>query len=232
VRRRVQQTTVKLVGITARRQGSHDALCAYYAAATLLCALRPELSDAFECVDARSDPLFGSVRRRPGERVEKVVASWFTGGLELRKVTAAMNRVGRGATTTAFGHRILPRARASYDALCARIDEGLPSLLAWEGREIGSHAVVVVGYDRHAGSPRRWLRILDPIHMQEVLEWGQLATLSQAPIEAVICTRHGGTRPDKLTTFRDGRQKLLVDRTLHERFDPRGRSYELVLGRR
>ena len=232
MRRRAQQTTVKLVGITARRQGSHDALCAYYAAATQLCALRPEFSDAFECIDARSDPLFGSVRRRRGERVEKVVASWFTDGMELRKVTSALNRASRGATRTSFGHRLLPRGAASYQLLCRQIDLGLPTLLAWEGREIGSHAVVVIGYDTHAASPRRWLRILDPIHMQEVLEWGQLATLSQAPIEAVLCSHHGGTRPDKLTTFRDGRQKLLADRTLHERFDPRARSYELVLGKR
>jgi hypothetical protein len=213
-------------------QGSHDALCAYYAAATQLCALRPEFADAFECKDAQSDPLFGSIRRRRGESVEKIVSGWFTDGMELRRVTTALNRASEGATRTIFRYRTLTRGRASYDALCAQLDLGLPSLLAWEGREIGNHTVVVVGYDRHQGSPRRWLRVLDPIHMQEVLEWGQLATLSQAPIEAVLCTRHDGTRPDKLTTFRDGRQKLLPDRTLHERYDPRSGAYELVLGKR
>jgi hypothetical protein len=152
--------------------------------------------------------------------------------MELRKVTTALNRVCRGDTKTSFGHRLLARGGASYQMLCKQIDEGLPTLLAWDGREIGSHSVVVVGYDTHAASPRRWLRILDPIHMQEVLEWGQLAALAQAPIEAVVCTRHAGTRPDKLTTFRDSRQKLLADRTLHERFDPRARGYDLVLGSR
>jgi len=231
-KRRAQQTTVKLVGIHPRMQGSHDALCAYYAAATLLCALRPELGDAFECVDAQSDPLFGSVRRRRGESIEKIVANWFTDGMELRRVTIALNRACVGATRTAFRHRTLTRGRAGYEELCARIDQGLPSLLAWDGREIGNHTVVVVGYDRHERSRRRWLRVLDPIHMQEVLEWGQLATLAQAPIEVVSCTRHGGTRPDKLTTFRDGHQKLLPHRTLHERYDPRSASYDLVLGQR
>jgi hypothetical protein len=64
--------------------------------------------------------------------------------------------------------------------------------------------------------------------MQEVLEWGQLEALAQSPLEAVVCTRHDGSRPDKVTTYRDARQKLIVERTRHERFDPRAHAYELI----
>jgi hypothetical protein len=227
-KRRAQHQTVKLIGIPARHQGSHDSFCAYYSAAALLCALRPEFNDAFESEDVRSDPLFSGVKRRRGETVEKLVAGWLTSGMELRRVTGALNHACRGKEKTAFRHRFIPRSHRSFEDLCARVDEGLPSLLAWDGREIGNHTVVVIGYDNHTRSRSRWLRVIDPIQMQEVLEWGQLEALAQSPLEAVVCTRHDGSRPDKVTTYRDARQKLIVERTRHERFDPRAQAYELI----
>lgn len=229
-KRRAQHETVKLLGITARQQGSHDSLCAYYSAAALLCALRPEFNDAFESENVRLDPLFSGVARRRGETIDKLVASWLVSGMELRRVTGALNRACRGREKTQFRHRFIPRSDKEFDALCARIDQGLPSLLAWDGREIGNHTVVVVGYEKHARSRSRWLRVIDPIQMQEILEWGQLESLAQSPLEIVVCTRHDGWRPDKLTTFRDAKQKLLADRTRHERYAPRTKRYEIIRG--
>lgn len=227
MKRRAAHRAVKLLGIVPRHQGSHDSLCAYYAAATLLCSLEPQFEDAFAAEDLHVDPLFSGVRRRRGETLERLVASWLASGMELRRVTGALNRACGKVGTTAFRHRLIPRSRAGFDEFCSKIDQGLPSLLAWEGREIGNHSVVVVGYERHARSKSRWLRVIDPIQLQEILEWGQLEELARAPLEIVVCTRHDGRRPDKLTTFRDGRQKLLVGRTRYERYDPRRQCYEL-----
>lgn len=230
MKRRAQHRTVKLTGILPRHQGSHDSFCAYYAAASLLCALRPEFEDAFEADDVRSDPLFSGVRLRRGETVAELVASWLASGMELRRVTGALNRACRGAPKTVFRHHLVARSRSNYDRLCANVDEGLPSLLAWDGREIGNHTVVVIGYDRHARSESRWLRVMDPIQMQEVLEWGQLEALAQSPLEVVSCTEHSGVRPDKVTTFRDTRGKIITGRTRHERFDPKHRRFDPVVG--
>lgn len=228
MRRLPRHRTVKLTGILPRHQGSHDSFCAYYAAAVLLCALRPEFEDAFEADDVRSDPIFSAVRLRRGETVEKLVASWLASGMELRRVTSALNRACRKRPKTVFRHSLITRSLSNYDSLCAHIDVGLPSLLAWDGREIGNHTVVVVGYDRHTRSKSRWLRVIDPIQMQGILEWGQLETLAQAPLEVVICAEHDGARPDKVTTFRDAREKLIVEHTRHERYDPKWRRFDLV----
>lgn len=232
MKRTAQHKTVKLVGITARHQGSHDSFCAYYSAAALLCALRPEFSDSFEAEDVHADPLFSSVKRRRSETVEKLVAGWLTSGMELRRVTGALNRACHdGDGKTQFRHRFIARSRTNFELLCSKIEVGLPSLLAWDGREIGNHTVLVVGYESHARSRSRWLRVIDPIQMQEVLEWGQLEALAQSPLEVVECVRHDGSRPDKVTTFRDARQKLLTKRTQHERFDPDSRRYEPIRSR-
>jgi hypothetical protein len=225
-----QHKIVKIIGITGRQQGSHDSLCAYYSAASMLCALRPEFNDSFEADDVRADPLFSGVKRRRGESLDKLVASWLVAGMELRRVTGALNASCKGKIKTTFRHRFIPRSVTSYEHLCSMIDQGLPSLLAWDGREIGNHTVVVIGYERHARSRSRWLRVIDPIQMQEVIEWGQLEALAQSPLEVVECTRHDGSRPDKLTTFRDSRQKLLADRTLHERYDVARHAYEMIRG--
>lgn len=228
MKRKPQHKTVKLVGITGRQQGSHDSFCAYYSAAALLCALRPEFNDAFETENVRADPLFSGVKRRRGETLEKLVASWLVSGMELRRVTGALNNACNGKIRTHFKHRFVARSEKNYASLCAKVDEGLPSLLAWDGREIGNHTVVVIGYEWHARSRSRWLRVIDPIQMQEILEWGQLEALAQSPLEVVECTRHDGARPDKVTTFRDSKQKLITNRTQHERFDPRARQYEPI----
>jgi hypothetical protein len=229
--KRAEHSTIKLIGIAPRVQGSHDSFCAYYAAAALLCALRPEFSDAFEADKVRADPLFSGVRRRRRETIDMLVSDWLASGIELRRVTGALNHACRASGKTVFKHRLVARKNSNFVELCRKIDDGLPSLLAWEGREIGNHTVVVIGYERHARSKSRWLRVIDPIQMQEVLEWGQLEALAQGPLEIVTCTRHDGFRPDKLTTFRDTRQKLIVERTLHERYDPRRHVYETILGR-
>lgn len=228
MKRTAQHKTVKLVGITGRQQGSHDSFCAYYSAAALLCALRPEFNDSFEAENVRADPLFSGVKRRRGETLEKLVASWLVSGMELRRVTGALNNACNGTIKTHFRHRFVARSERNYDSICTKVDEGLPSLLAWDGREIGNHTVVVVGYEWHARSRSRWLRVIDPIQMQEILEWGQLEALAQSPLEVVECTRHDGARPDKMTTFRDAKQKLLTNRTQHERFNPQSRKYEPI----
>ena len=230
MKRKPQHKTIKLIGISGRQQGSHDSLCAYYSAAALLCALRPEFNDSFEADDVRADPLFSGVKRRRGESLDKLVSSWLVGGMELRRVTGALNASCRGKIKTTFRHRFIARSESNYEHLCSMIDQGFPSLLAWDGREIGNHTVVVIGYERHARSRSRWLRVIDPIQMQEVIEWGQLEALAQSPLEIVECTRHDGSRPDKVTTFRDAQQKLLADRTLHERYDPARRAYEMIRG--
>jgi hypothetical protein len=211
IARPIQRTTVRLTGIALRHQGSHDSLCAYYAAAMLLCALRPELEPAFEAPHVDGDPLFANLPRRRGRTTESVAAEWLASGVALAPLARALSRAaattsGRAAATgnvrTRFVHRRAPVDGDTLAFLRAQVDAGLPCVIGWESRELGSHTSLVVGYDRHA--PRSWfLRLLDPIRVQEQLEWRQLARLSTEPLELVHARLHDGIRPDKLTLGRD-----------------------------
>ena len=71
------RTTVRLLGIRLREQGTHDSFCAYYAAAMLLCALRPEFDDEFDATHVKRDPLFRNLPRR-GKSLDRAVADWLT----------------------------------------------------------------------------------------------------------------------------------------------------------
>ncbi len=111
----------------------------------------------------------------------------------------------------------------------AQVDRGLPCVLGWDSRELGNHTALVVGYDDYAGSASRWLRLLDPIRSQDVLEWGQLARLATSRVELVWCDAHDGVRPDKLTTERDRDGALLAGRTRIERWDPAGARWTSIV---
>jgi len=230
--RQARRTTVRLTGITQRSQGTHDSLCAYYAAAMLLCALRPELDEQFEAAHVALDPLFGHLPRARGASVEAAVAEWLTSGVRLDALARALDRAcaAAGTARTRFAYRRATRGDDTAELLRAHIDRGLPSIIAWESRELGDHTSLVVGYDRYSGSASQWLRLADPIRTQELIEWGQLRALARGRLELIVCTAHDGVRPDKLTATRDGSGKLIGSNI--QRWDPRSDGWQTIVPRK
>ena len=227
----VRRTTVRLTGIAQRSQGTHDSLCAYYAAAMLLCALRPEFDEQFEAAHVALDPLFGNLPRARGRSVERAVAEWLTAGVRLPTLCRALNRAcAVGPARSRFVYRRAGFGDDTVDFLRRQIDAGLPCLIGWESREMGDHTSLVVGYERYRGSRSRWLRLLDPIRAQELLEWGQLRALAQSRLELIVCAAHDGVRPDKLTVARDGDGKLVPGGNRCERWDPRTAAWQPLIG--
>ena len=225
-----RRTTVRLTGIAQRSQGTHDSLCAYYSAAMLLCALRPELDEQFDAAHVELDPLFGNLPRARHTSVERAVAEWLTSGVRLDVLARALDRAGAAAQRSArtrFVYRRATRGDDTADFLRRQIDLGLPCILGWESRELGDHTSLVVGYDRYSGSASQWLRLADPIRTQELIEWGQLRALARARLELIVCTTHDGVRPDKLTVTRDGHGELVGNRI--ERWDPRAPGWQTIV---
>ena len=186
-----------------RQQGTHDSLCAYYSAAMLLCALRPEFEEQFDAPHVGLDPLYANLPRPRGRSLERSVTDWLTSGVRLSSLCTALNRAcATGPFRTRFRFNKVGRSIATVEWIRQKVDAGLPCILGWESREMGNHTSLVIGYERFARSPSRWLRLMDPIRAQEVLEWGQLARLATAPLEIVWCEAHDGVRPDKLTLAR------------------------------
>src|SRR6185503_16699259 len=181
------RVTVRLVGIVPRQQGTHDSLCAYYSAAMLLCALRPEFEEQFDAPEVRLDPLYANLPRRRGRTLERSVTDWLMSGVGLSSLCQALNAACDGRTRFRFR-----KGGVSVDFLHEQIDRGLPCILGWESREMGNHTSLVVGFERFARSRSQWLRLLDPIRAQDTLEFGQLARLATAPLEVVWCTQHDG----------------------------------------
>jgi hypothetical protein len=204
---------VRLTGIVLRQQGTHDSLCAYYSAAMMLCALRPEFEEQFDAPHVGMDPLYANLPRRAGRSIDRVVAEWLTSGVQLQALCRSLNNACQGKTRFHFR-----KGKIAVEELRRQVDLGLPCVLGWESREMGNHTSLVVGYEKFAGSKSRWLRLLDPIRAQENLEWGQLLDLATAPLEVIFCEGHDGVRPDKLTVHkRDG---AILDTQL-ERWDPK-----------
>jgi hypothetical protein len=227
--RTARRTTVRLTGIAQRSQGTHDSLCAYYSAAMLLCALRPEFDEQFDAAHVELDPLFGNLPRARGRSVESAVAEWLTSGVRLDALCRALNRAGAaGPARTRFVYRRAPRSDETADFLRRQVDLGLPCILGWESRELGDHTSLVVGYERYRQSPSQWLRLVDPIRTQELIEWGQLRALAKARLELIVCSAHDGVRPDKLTVARDGDGKLVAGGNTIERWDPRVAGWQTI----
>jgi hypothetical protein len=219
---RGDRVTVRLTGIVLRQQGTHDSLCAYYSAAMLLCALRPEFEEQFDAPEVGLDPLYANLPRRSGRTLERSVADWLTSGVGLPSLTKALNTACKRGTR--FRHR---QGGVGVDWIHQQIDRGLPCILGWESREMGNHTSLVIGYERFTKSKSHWLRLLDPIRAQDTMEWGQLARLATEPIEAVWCEAHEGVRPDKLTVQRrDGK----IRDTKLDRWDPARASWQPLSG--
>ncbi|MBI5496209.1 MAG: hypothetical protein HY904_14395 [Deltaproteobacteria bacterium] len=213
----VATLSVRLAGIPLRRQGTHDSLCAYYAAATALCALHPWMAEGFDASRAEHDPLLAHLPRR-GRSLDALVTGALFTGLHLRDLATAMNRVCRG-TGTLFQYRVLHRRAVAQVA--APVLAGLPAVLGWEGPEIGNHTVVVHGVKRARGAPRTWLELLDPALALDAVEWGQLVALAGGTLEAILCVRHAGMRPDRVTTAKGPGGNLVRSHCRVERLDPR-----------
>jgi hypothetical protein len=227
--RRRHHTTVRLVGIRLRVQGTHDSFCAYYAAAMLLCTLRPELDDDFDATHVARDPLFRNLPRPRGQSLDRAVADWLTVGVYFKPLARSLEKACGGGTRfraeqTNFGARTLDRLRAN-------VDVGLPSVLGWESGELGNHTVLVVGYDRSVRrTSHRWLRVLDPTGQLDVLEWGQIGRVARGPADLIFCARHDGVRPDRLSIDRDAEGGLLGSRV--DRWDVRGGGWQPLVTRR
>jgi hypothetical protein len=221
-RRRRKRTTVRLVGLRLREQGTHDSFCAYYSAAMLLCTLRPELDDDFDAVHVKHDPLFRHLPRRKGKSLDRTVADWLTTGVQFAPLARALTAACKG--TTRFRARRAGCTAKTLELLRANVDDGLPCVLGWESRELGNHTVLVAGYDRGPSrASLRWLRVLDPTRGQDIIEWGQLARVVTAPLDIISCVKHDGIRPDRLTTHRDTEGKVM--RSTIDRYDPKTKEW-------
>jgi hypothetical protein len=243
--RRRYRTTVRLTGISLRQQGTHDSFCAYYAAAMLLCTLRPEMDDDFDAVHVKHDPLFSHLPRAPRRTLERIVADWLATGVRFGPLARALNeackprpRKGkrkprasnsiRDEITTRYRARRMAFGVRTLELLRSNVDQGLPCVLGWESQELGNHTVLVVGYDRYARrGGHRWLRVLDPTRGQDIIEWGQLARVATAPADIIWCTTHDGVRPDRLTVDRDAEGNVLRSRV--ERYSPKDRVWEPLI---
>jgi hypothetical protein len=217
--RQARSVAVRLVGVVPRHQGTHDSLCAYYAGATLLCALHPWMPPAFDGADPAHDPIFGALPRR-GRSIQHVVSSVLFTGLHLEHLASAMDRAVPG---TRFRYRV--RRRGHLADVVTPVLAGLPVLLGWEGPEIGNHTVVVVGVRATRGTRRTWLEVADPSGMFDQVEWDQLLQLGGGRVEVIDCTEHAGTRPDRAVVARDGAGRLLPRHCRVERLDPRDLSW-------
>jgi hypothetical protein len=210
--RRKHRTTVRLVGIRLRVQGTHDSFCAYYAAAMLLCTLRPEMDDEFDATHVARDPLFRNLPRPRRQSLDRAVADWLTVGVHFGPLARALGRACGGRRTRFRAVRSSFGAR-SLDLLRENVDRGLPSVLGWESAELGNHTVLVVGYDRCVRPTKhRWLRVLDPTGKLDILEWGQIGQVARGPADIIVCSRHDGVRPDRLLVDRDVEGDLLGSR--------------------
>jgi hypothetical protein len=218
----MKRTQVRLIGVPEKHQGTHDSLCAYYAAAMMLSALRPDLDERFEAGDVRDDPLFGHYPRGR-RRLDALVAEWIAAGAHLDRLARALDRVCGGTTTFAYVQK--PRSTHTLELLRRQIDVGLPAVLGWESREMGLHTVCVVGYEDYA-TGGRWLRVHDPARLQDVLEWSQLQRLATRRLELIHCVAHAGIRPDKQTALRNARGQV---RATVARWDPRTAAYARLL---
>ena len=227
--RRRHRTTVRLLGVRLRVQGTHDSFCAYYSAAMLLCTLRPELDDDFDALHVKNDPLFRHLPRPKRQSLDRTVADWLTTGVRFPPLTRALTAACKG--TTRFKHLRSNPSDRTLARVHASINEGLPCALGWESRELGNHTVLVVGYDR--GGPvtaRRWLRVLDPTRGQDMIEWGQLAGVANGPIDIIMCSQHDGVRPDRLTYDRDTEGKVMGSTV--DRYDPQKKTWTALIARR
>lgn len=215
--------SVRLLGVPLKQQGAHDALCGYYAAAMLLCTLRPEFEEAFEANSVELDPIFSNIRPRPG-MLHARVCHWFTVGERLSTVTQALNHACADAGVhTRFAFHHADRSAATLKAIQKQIDVGLPSVLMWDSREMGNHTVTVVGYE-HFGSSRTWLRVHDPSQIQRLLEWDQVVRHAEGPLHLISCVDHSGVRPQRMEARR-GHRGELVERTRIEYWDVHAGAY-------
>ena len=226
-RRRRHRTTVRLIGMRLREQGTHDSFCAYYSAAMLLCTLRPELDEDFDAVHVKKDPLFRHLPRRKGQSLDRAVADWLTTGVRFAPLARALTAACKDGTRFVARHTGC-NAR-TLESLRASVDLGLPCVLGWESRELGNHTVLVVGYDRASRRDAlRWLRVLDPTRGQDMIEWGVLARVVTA-VDIISCTHHDSVRPDRLTVDRDSEGKML-DSTI-ERYDTKAGTWTPLVSR-
>jgi hypothetical protein len=223
------RVTVRLAGIGLRHQGTHDSLCAYYAAAMQLCALRPELEDQFDAAHVKRDPIFGNFPRRGAQKLERLVADWIASGVQLELLARALDRAcAAGPVATRFAYKKGNRVNGTVELIREQVDRGLPCVLGWDSREMGNHTVLVVGYERYAGSDSAWLRVRDPGGVQDLLEWAQLQRFATERLDLITCAVHEGVRPDKVTTHRDRAGAILPALTRVERWDP-GKARYLAL---
>jgi hypothetical protein len=236
-KKRRHRTAVRLTGIRLREQGTHDSFCAYYAAAMLLCTLRPEMDDDFDALHVKHDPLFKHLPRGKRRSIERAVADWLTTGVRFaplaRSLDAACKGKGKGKDMgkTRFRARRLPFSGRTLELLRKNIDEGLPCVLGWESRELGNHTVLVVGHDRYMRRQgNRWLRVLDPTRGQDIIEWGQLSRVADGPADIIWCTSHDGVRPDRLTVDRDAEGSVI--RSIVERWEPKTNAWEPLITRK
>lgn len=203
---------VQLLGVPWYGQGSLDGLCAYYSAAMMLSAFYPYKGSLFGESTAEKevdfsilDPLIANYKgpKRSGpqmslkEKDRKILSRWFYSGENLKPVTNTLNEICRDSP---FSTHFKFELRSSHDKMFRdireNIDNGLPVMLGWDTKDLGAHAVLVVGYWQ---GTQRWFSLNDPSPsgMNDV-SWDMLKEIKKSKFQMITCDRHYGPRPDKL----------------------------------
>lgn len=202
--------SVRLLGIPEYYQGSHDGLCAYYAGAMMLAAFYPYFASRFGDSNADQQSNFSifdpficnyTGKMTKGPKMSKnmkhrsILSRWFFAGADLDDVTKTLNSIVETSPfSTHFTHKSRTATNKAYRDICANIDKGLPVLFGWDTKDLGCHAVLIVGYWRDT---HRWFAIRDPGGDSDV-SWEMLKDMKQSNFEVVTCDSHSGPRPDKL----------------------------------
>ncbi len=186
-------TELCLLGIPHYLQGEADGLCFYYVMSMMLAALHPEYQSQIHeppRYKRLGSPVFQAMRalyRREREFKHRV-ADWLFNGLRATEVTRLLNQLfddvpRSGLSGPAFFRRPaktrrLPKlkyARRKRSRLRAWTvkkvfespDRHLPVIVSG-GMLLGSHAALVVGYQR-GGSAGRCICVQDPASLRQ--EW-------------------------------------------------------------
>ena len=205
-----QKNSVRLLGIPEYYQGSVDGLCAYYAGAMMLAAFYPYYAKRFgdSNADEKSDfsifdPFISNYtgKMAKGPRMSKnmkhraILSRWFYAGADLDDVTKTLNKIVENSPfSTHFSHGTKTATNKTYGDICDNIDRGLPVLFGWDTKDLGCHAVLIVGY--WTGS-HRWFAVQNPGGESDV-SWEMLKDMKQSNFEVVTCDTHTGPRPDML----------------------------------
>lgn len=207
----------RLLGLPLYRQGHHDRLCVYYAAAMLVDTVAPELSHLHgqppkvSSRGAKSGDILSNhypSTRRLTTGDEKL-AAWFFNGAQVKKAATAINAALEAVHEGTRVRHSAVQAAGLWETCRAAIGSGIPLVLGWQSEQIGDHAVLVRGWEKRgtaSGRSSRWLLLHDPAGGREEISERQLRAMAGDLFDVITVdpATHGGLRPDKRLEDVDG----------------------------